>query len=280
MDAADQDSAGPVSEFALRVRDLRVVLDDKTILDGLDLDIRRGEILGVIGASGSGKSVLARTILGLLPKAGGVIEIFGQDLDAITQEQRRALEQRCGVMFQHGALFSSLTIAENIQLPMRELLHLSPALMTEMAMLKLEMVGLPGDAAEKYPAQLSGGMTKRAALARALALDPEVLFLDEPTSGLDPIAADSFDQLLLTLKASLNLTVMMITHDLSSLHATCDRIAAIARGKVIAVGTLRDLLAHDDPWLRGYFAGERGRTIFANELPARADRTNAEPGSG
>jgi phospholipid/cholesterol/gamma-HCH transport system ATP-binding protein len=183
-------------------------------------------------------------------------------------------------MFQHGALFSSLTIAENIQLPMRELLHLSPALMTEMAMLKLEMVGLPGDAAEKYPAQLSGGMTKRAALARALALDPEVLFLDEPTSGLDPIAADSFDQLLLTLKASLNLTVMMITHDLSSLHATCDRIAAIARGKVIAVGTLRDLLAHDDPWLRGYFAGERGRTIFANELPARADRTNAEPGSG
>lgn len=280
MDAADQDSAGPVSEFALRVRDLRVVLDDKTILDGLDLDIRRGEILGVIGASGSGKSVLARTILGLLPKAGGVIEMFGQDLDAITQEQRRALEQRCGVMFQHGALFSSLTIAENIQLPMRELLHLSPALMTEMAMLKLEMVGLPGDAAEKYPAQLSGGMTKRAALARALALDPEVLFLDEPTSGLDPIAADSFDQLLLTLKASLNLTVMMITHDLSSLHATCDRIAAIARGKVIAVGTLRDLLAHDDPWLRGYFAGERGRTIFANELPARADRTNAESGSG
>lgn len=280
MDAADQDSAAPVSEFALRVRDLRVVLDDKTILDGLDLDIRRGEILGVIGASGSGKSVLARTILGLLPKAGGVIEMFGQDLDAITQEQRRALEQRCGVMFQHGALFSSLTIAENIQLPMRELLHLSPALMTEMAMLKLEMVGLPGDAAEKYPAQLSGGMTKRAALARALALDPEVLFLDEPTSGLDPIAADSFDQLLLTLKASLNLTVMMITHDLSSLHATCDRIAAIARGKVIAVGTLRDLLAHDDPWLRGYFAGERGRTIFANELPAHADRTNAEPGSG
>ncbi len=255
-------------EIAVRVRDLEVVFGDKAVLDHLDLDIMRGEVLGVIGSSGSGKSVLARTILGLLPKRSGVIEIFGRNLDELRQDERRALEQRCGVMFQQGALFSSLTIAENIQLPMRELLHLSPSLLTELALLKIEMVGLPLDAAEKYPAELSGGMTKRAALARALALDPEILFLDEPTSGLDPIAADAFDQLLLTLKASLNLTVMMITHDLSSLHTTCDRVAAIARGHVIALGTLRDLLAHKAPWLRQYFAGERGRTIFADQITA------------
>lgn len=253
-------------EIVVSVRALDVGFDGRTILDRLDLEIRRGEILGVIGASGSGKSVLARTILGLLPKRSGVIEIFGKDLDALSIGERRAIEQRCGVMFQHGALFSSLTVADNIMFPMRESLDLSPGLMSEMAMLKIKLVGLPRDAAGKFPWQLSGGMTKRAALARALALDPEILFLDEPTSGLDPIAADAFDQLLLTLRASLNLTVMMITHDLSSLHATCDRIAAIARGKVIATGTLNDLLARDDRWLQAYFSGERGRTIFADEL--------------
>lgn len=261
-------SAPERGEVAIRVRGLDVAFGDKVVLDQLDLDVMRGEILGIIGASGSGKSVLARTILGLLPKRSGVVEIFGQNLDDLRQAERQVLEQRCGVMFQQGALFSSLTIAENIQLPMRELLQLSPSLLEEMAMLKIEMVGLPPDAAQKRPAELSGGMTKRAALARALALDPDILFLDEPTSGLDPIAADAFDQLLLTLKASLNLTVMMITHDLSSLHATCDRIAAIARGKVIAIGTLAALLKHEDPWLRQYFAGERGRTIFADEIPA------------
>ncbi|MGO4675742.1 ABC transporter ATP-binding protein [Bosea sp. 2YAB26] len=253
------------ADAIISARGVVVAFDSKIVLNHLDLEIMSGEILGVIGASGSGKSVLARTILGLLPKKEGVIEIFGRDVDALSEGERRMLQQRCGVMFQQGALFSSLTIADNIQLPMRETLHLSPGLADEMTMLKLEMVGLPRDAAKKHPAQLSGGMTKRAALARALALDPEILFLDEPTSGLDPIAADAFDQLLLALKASLNLTVMMITHDLSSLHATCDRIAAIARGKVIAIGTLQDLLAHDDPWLRDYFAGERGRTIFADE---------------
>ncbi|WP_248307765.1 ATP-binding cassette domain-containing protein [Bosea sp. AS-1] len=268
MVATEREQRPNRGEVAVRVRDLEVVFGTKAVLDHLDLDIMRGEILGVIGASGSGKSVLARTILGLLPKRSGVIEIFGRNLDDLRHNERRALEQRCGVMFQQGALFSSLTIAENIQLPMRELLHLSPSLLTEMAMLKIEMVGLPPDAAEKYPAELSGGMTKRAALARALALDPEILFLDEPTSGLDPIAADAFDQLLLTLKASLGLTVMMITHDLSSLHTTCDRIAAIARGKIIAVGTLADLLGHEDPWLKEYFAGERGRTIFADQIMA------------
>ncbi|QEL27183.1 ATP-binding cassette domain-containing protein (plasmid) [Bosea sp. F3-2] len=268
MGSTEREPAPVNSEVAIRVRGLEVAFGDKVVLDHLDLDVMRGEVLGVIGASGSGKSVLARTILGLLPKRSGVIEILGNNLDDLRESERRALEQRCGVMFQQGALFSSLTIAENIQLPMRELLHLSPSLLAEITMLKIEMVGLPRDAAEKYPAELSGGMTKRAALARALALDPEILFLDEPTSGLDPIAADAFDQLLLTLKASLGLTVMMITHDLSSLHATCDRIAAIARGKVIAIGTLGDLLRHEDPWLRQYFAGERGRTIFADEITA------------
>lgn len=262
MGSAERQPTPESGEVAVRVRGLEVVFGDKAVLDHLDLDIMRGEVLGVIGASGSGKSVLARTMLGLLPKRAGVIEIFGKNLDNLQETERRAVEQRCGVMFQQGALFSSLTIAENIQLPMRELLHLSPSLLAEMAMLKLEMVGLPLDAAEKYPAELSGGMTKRAALARALALDPEILFLDEPTSGLDPIAADAFDQLLLTLKASLNLTVMMITHDLSSLHATCDRIAAIAGGKVIALGTLENLLMHEDPWLKQYFSGERGRAIL------------------
>lgn len=268
MATTEREPRSEMSEVAVRVRGLEVVFGDKAVLDHLDLDVMRSEILGVIGASGSGKSVLARTILGLLPKRSGTIEIFGRNLDDLRQAERRAIEQRCGVMFQQGALFSSLTIAENIQLPMRELLHLSPILLSELAMLKIEMVGLPPDAAEKYPAELSGGMTKRAALARALALDPEILFLDEPTSGLDPIAADAFDQLLLTLKASLNLTVMMITHDLSSLHATCDRIAAIARGKIIALGTLQDLLRHEDPWLKQYFAGERGRTIFADQITA------------
>lgn len=266
MEQVEMAASASRREVAVSVRALEVAFDDKIILNHLDLEIMRGEILGVIGASGSGKSVLARTMLGLLPKRSGVVEIFGKDVDTLREDERRVIEQRCGVMFQQGALFSSLTIAENIQLPMRESLQLSPCLMTEMAMLKIEMVGLPRDAADKYPAQLSGGMTKRAALARALALDPDILFLDEPTSGLDPIAADAFDQLLLTLRASLNLTVMMITHDLSSLHTTCDRIAAIAKGKVIAIGTLRDLLEHDDPWLKAYFAGERGRTIFADEI--------------
>ena len=250
--------------LAVRLRGLTVAFDGKAVLDKLDLDLRQGEILGLIGASGSGKSVLMRAILGLLPKQSGTIAIFGRDLDGLAPAELRQLEQRCGVMFQQGALFSSLTILDNIALPMRELLHLPDDLITEMAMVKLDLVGLPRDAAAKYPAQLSGGMTKRAALARALALDPEILFLDEPTSGLDPIAADSFDRLLLALKRSLGLTVMMVTHDLSSLRATCDRIAAIAHGRIVAVGKLGDLLAHDDPWLHAYFAGERGRTIFAD----------------
>lgn len=253
-------------EPVIRIRGLEVGFGEKLVLDGLDLDLYRGEILGVIGASGSGKSVLARTLIGLIGKRAGLIEVFGQDVDRLSAAERRRMEQRWGVMFQHGALFSSLTVAQNIQMPMRECLDLSPALLDELAMLKIEMVGLPADAATKYPSELSGGMTKRAAMARALALDPEILFLDEPTSGLDPVSAGEIDTLILTLRASLGLTVMMITHDLNSLHTTCDRIAAIAGGKVVVAGPPELLLQAEHPWVKSYFHGERGRTIFADRL--------------
>lgn len=253
-------------EAVLRVRGLEVGFGEKLVLDRLDLDLFRGEILGVIGASGSGKSVLARTLIGLVPKRAGLIEVFGEDVDGLSGEARKRMEQRWGVMFQHGALFSSLTVAQNIQMPMRECLDLSETLLDELALLKIEMVGLPPDAGAKYPSELSGGMTKRAAMARALALDPEIIFLDEPTSGLDPVSAGEIDELILTLRASLDLTVMMITHDLNSLHAACDRIAAIAGGKVAVVGPPETLLRSEHPWVKSYFHGERGRTIFADRL--------------
>lgn len=249
--------------MVIRVRDLTVAFGDRIVLDQLDLDVFRGEILGVIGASGSGKSVLARAIVGLLPKRSGTVEIFGEDVASLPPEARRAIERRWGVMFQHGALFSSLTVKENIQFPMREYLNLSDSLLDDLAMLKIAMVGLPPDAAKKYPAELSGGMVKRAALARALALDPELLFLDEPTSGLDPISAGEFDQLVTTLQETLDLTVFLITHDLNTLDAACERIVALARGKLIAAGSAATLIASDDPWLRSYFQGPRGRTIFS-----------------
>ncbi|SDR63476.1 phospholipid/cholesterol/gamma-HCH transport system ATP-binding protein [Rhizobiales bacterium GAS113] len=250
-------------ETVLRVRGLEVGFGDRPVLQGLDLELYRGEILGLVGASGTGKSVLLRTILGLVPKRAGSIELFGQDLDALSPEARRDLELRLGVLFQFGALFSSLTVRENIQLNLRERLHLSEQLLEEVTMLKLDMVGLAPETADKFPSELSGGMIKRAALARALALDPEILFLDEPTSGLDPIGAGEFDQLIAALTDSLGLTVFMATHDLDSLYAICDRIAAIGSGHVIASGTIEDMLRHDDPWLRAYFRGKRARAVTA-----------------
>lgn len=256
--------AGKPDDVVIRVRDLKVAFGEKVIMQGLDLDLRRGEILGFVGGSGQGKSVLTRTILGLVQKQRGTIEVFGENVDDLGQRQRRALERRFGVMFQQGALFSSLTVRQNIQVPMREYLELSPELLDEMAMVKLDLVGLPPDAADKSPSELSGGMIKRAALARALALDPEIVFLDEPTSGLDPIGAAEFDELIMTLKQTLGLTVFMVTHDLDSLYSACDRIAALADKRVIAIGPLSTMLASDHPWLKAYFGGERARA----RLPA------------
>lgn len=253
---------GPDAEVVIRVTDLEVGFGTKTIMKGLNLDVRRGEVLGFVGASGTGKSVLTRAILGLVPKRAGRIEVFGEDLDQLSRESRRAIEQRWGVLFQHGALFSSLTVKQNVQVPMREYLHLSGRLLEELAMLKIEMVGLSPDAADKYPSDLSGGMIKRAALARALALDPEIVFLDEPTSGLDPIGAGEFDELISTLQQTLGLTVFMVTHDLDSLHSICDRIAALGEGKIIAEGTIETMLASTHPWLRAYFHGKRARAVF------------------
>ncbi|KAF2990538.1 ATP-binding cassette domain-containing protein [Methylocystis sp. MJC1] len=254
---------GTTADVIISVRDLIVGFGDKIVMKGLDLDVYRGEVLGFVGGSGQGKSVLTRAILGLVPTRGGSIRIFGRDRDALAPAERRALEQRWGVLFQNGALFSGLTVKQNIQMPMRETRDLSPRLMDELAMLKLDLVGLKPDAADKFPSELSGGMVKRAALARALALDPELVFLDEPTSGLDPIGAAEFDELIGTLQKTLGLTVFMVTHDLDSLYAICDRVAALADGKVIAAGPLETLLESDHPWLRAYFHGARGGRFAA-----------------
>jgi phospholipid/cholesterol/gamma-HCH transport system ATP-binding protein len=255
-------SDGKAVEAIIKVRDLRVGFGDHLVLDGLDLDVMRGEILGFVGASGAGKSVLMRTIIGLLPRRGGAIEVLGVNLSEANDAERRAIERRWGVLFQHGALFSSLTVRENIQFPMREYLDMSEDAMDEMAIARLSMVGLKREVAERYPSELSGGMIKRVALARALTLDPDILFLDEPTSGLDPIGAGDFDELVQTLQRTLGLTVFMVTHDLDSLHTACDRIAVLGDGKVIAVGTIEDMLASSHPWLRAYFHGKRARSVM------------------
>ena len=252
----------------IKVRDLVVGFGDQPVLNHLDLDVRGAEILGVVGASGAGKSVLLRTIIGLLPRQHGSIEVLGVDLARANEEKRRALERRWGVLFQQGALFSSLTVRENVQFPMRENLAISQRLMDEMALAKLEMVGLTRDDGDKFPAELSGGMTKRVALARALALDPEIVFLDEPTSGLDPISAGDFDELIRTLQRTLGLTVFMVTHDLESLYTACDRIAVLADGKVVAEGTIEVMLESTHPWVRTYFQGKRGGMLADRRVSA------------
>ncbi|KJC34176.1 iron ABC transporter ATP-binding protein [Bradyrhizobium sp. LTSP849] len=244
-------------EFAIRVRDLVVGFGRQTVLDHLSLDVRRGEILGLVGASGGGKSVLMRTIIGLIPRQGGTIEVMGQPIGGRTQ----GAATTWGILFQQGALFSSLTVRQNVQFPLRENLVLSQELMDEIAIAKLEMVGLRPQDGDKYPSELSGGMTKRVALARALALDPPILFLDEPTSGLDPIAAGDFDTLIGTLQKTLGLTVFMVTHDLASLTTVCDRVAALADGKIVAIGPMRELLQSEHPWVRAYFHGKRSQML-------------------
>lgn len=245
------------TDAVIRVNDLIVELETRRVLNGVKLDLLRGEILGFVGASGAGKSVLTRTIIGLLPKRAGNIEVLGVDLDKANGHQRQAVDKRWGILFQQGALFSSLSAGKNVEFPIREYLRLSKKLTTEMAIAKLEMVGLNPDVYRKHPSELSGGMIKRVALARALALDPEILFLDEPTSGLDPISAGEFDELILTLQETLGISVFMVTHDLDSLHRTCDRIAVLGDGKIVEAGTMDQMLASEHPWLKSYFHGAR-----------------------
>lgn len=252
-------------EPIIRARGLTVGFGETNILENLDLDVHRGEVLGVVGGSGTGKSVLLRTLVGLVPKRAGRVEFFGTDIDAVPLAERRAIERRWGILFQQGALFSSLTVKQNIQVPMREHLHLPQRLMDELAMLKIAMVGLQPDAGEKYPSELSGGMIKRAALARALALDPDLVFLDEPTSGLDPIGAADFDDLISKLRETLGLTVFMVTHDLDSLFSICDRIAALGKKRILVAGELRTVMDFPDPWIHEYFQGKRARAVRVPE---------------
>ena len=246
-------------EIAIRVSDLAVYFGGTAVLRNLSLDVKRGEILGLVGASGSGKSVLLRTIVGLISKQAGRIQIDGIDVDRASVAELEALRRHWGVLFQQGALFSSLTVRQNIQLPLRENLNLSPELLDEVAIVKLEMVGLATRDAEKMPAELSGGMTKRVALARALALDPKILFLDEPTSGLDPISGGDFDSLIKTLQETLGFTVLMATHDLDTLHTVCDRVAVLTDGNIIVEGPMSTILKSENPWVKTYFRGKRGR---------------------
>jgi len=246
-------------EHIIEVRNLKTQFDDFVVHENLDLNVRRGEIIGVVGGSGTGKSVLMRAIIGLKRPSGGTVNIFGDDFYASDETKRIAIERRWGVLFQGGALFSSLTVAQNVMAPIHEHLHLPLELAQDIAAMKISMSGLPPDAGPKYPSELSGGMIKRAALARALALDPEIVFLDEPTAGLDPIGAAKFDELIVNLKESLGLTVFMVTHDLDTLHATCDRIAVLAERHVIECGTMEQVVQSNHPWIQEYFSGPRGR---------------------
>lgn len=246
-------------EAIICIRALRNCFGKQCVHEDLNLDVHRGEILGVVGGSGTGKSVLLRSIVGLRRPTAGQIHVFGEDLMALSGARRSTLERRFGVLFQRGALFSSLTVAENVALPLIEYGGLQRRDAEQLAQVKLALVGMPADAGNKYPASLSGGMVKRAALARALALDPEILFLDEPTAGLDPIGAAAFDGLIRTLRDALGLTVFLVTHDLDTLYTICDRVAVLSQKKVLVVDRLSVVAATDDPWIQAYFHGPRGR---------------------
>jgi phospholipid/cholesterol/gamma-HCH transport system ATP-binding protein len=253
---------GPTDEVVISVRGLVNGFGDHVIHDHIDLDVYRGEVLGVVGGSGTGKSVLLRTIVGLNQARAGTIEVFGKNVANLSMRALKDVQKHWGVLFQEGALFSSLTVAQNIQVPLREYTEMSQELMNEIASMKLSMVGLPEDTASKHPSELSGGMKKRAGLARALALDPQLVFLDEPTAGLDPISATQFDELVRDLQRSLGLTVFMVTHDLDTLRATTDRIAVLV-DKKLRVGTIDTLRRDPHPWIREYFGGVRGRAALA-----------------
>ena len=263
----------PSDEPIISIRGLVNRFGDQTVHDGLDLDVRCGEVLGVVGGSGTGKSVLMRSIIGLQQPQAGSISVFGKQMlgHEEDEDEQLAIRRRWGVLFQGGALFSTLTVSENVQVPIREYYpEMPPALRAEIAGYKILMTGLPANAGPKYPSELSGGMRKRAGLARALALDPALLFLDEPTAGLDPIGAAAFDEQTRELQQTLGLTIFLITHDLDTLHAICDRVAVIADHKVIAVGTIPELLALDHAWIQEYFNGPRGRIAAAGDAAQKA----------
>ncbi len=256
---ARREAPGPDAETVIVVKGLVSRFEDNVVHDGLDLEVRKGEVIGLVGGSGAGKSVLLNTLIGLRDPDGGSVEVLGVDVHKADDAAREGLERRWGILFQSGALFSALSVRENVGAPLREHARLTPHMVDSLADLKIALSGLPASAGDLRPAELSGGMKKRAGLARAIALDPELLFLDEPTAGLDPISAEQFDQLINTLSANLGLTVFMITHDLDSLYAVCDRVAVIADKKVVAVAPIAELERSDHPWIREYFLGPRGR---------------------
>jgi len=258
----------------IEVRGLNNRFGDLVVHENLDLNLYRGEILGVVGGSGTGKSVLLRSIIGLNKPAAGEVRVLGQDLVAASAGERSQLEQRFGVLFQGGALFTSLNLAQNIALPLMEHAGLNRADAEDLACMKLALTGLPASSAEKYPSELSGGMVKRASLARALALDPEILFLDEPTAGLDPIGAAAFDELIVTLRNALGLTVFLVTHDLDTLYSACDRVAVLSQKRVLVADTLARVSETQDPWVQQYFHGPRGRaamTVHQSNIPKEPD---------
>ncbi|HEY9552293.1 MAG TPA: ABC transporter ATP-binding protein [Allosphingosinicella sp.] len=262
-------------ETIVEVKGLRNSFGEQIVHENLDLEVRRGEILGVVGGSGTGKSVLMRSIIGLQTPDEGEITVFGEPMIGRGEEEGKDIRRRWGVLFQGGALFSTLTVAENVQVPIREYYpNIGETLLDEIASYKIVMSGLPADAGPKFPSELSGGMKKRAGIARALALDPQLLFLDEPTAGLDPIGAAGFDELISELRDALGLTVFLITHDLDTLYAICDRVAVLADRKVVAVGTIDELLALDHEWIQDYFRGPRGRA--AERTAGAAARESAE----
>lgn len=251
-----------MTETVIEIRGLVNRFGAHVVHENLDLDVHRGEILGIVGGSGTGKSVLLRAIVGLVQPAAGTVKVLGQTIGTLSPDARAALERRWGMMFQNGALFSSLTVQENVEVPLRDVPGLSDAQRAALAQLKVSLSGLPWNANAKYPSDLSGGMRKRAGIARALALDPEIVFLDEPTAGLDPIGADAFDQLIVSLRDALNLTVVLVTHDLDTLHACCDRIAVLAEKKVLTTGTMAEMMQVDHPWVHEYFHGPRAHAAM------------------
>jgi phospholipid/cholesterol/gamma-HCH transport system ATP-binding protein len=274
MASRPKPAAEPADDILIRVRGLENRFGEQVVHQDLDLDVQRGEILGVVGGSGTGKSVLMRSIIGLQVPTEGSIEVFGEN--TIGGQESANVRKRWGVLFQNGALFSTLTVSENVQVPIKEYYpKIDAQLLGEIASYKIIASGLPPESSAKYPNELSGGMRKRAGLARALALDPELLFLDEPTAGLDPIGAAAFDNLIKNLRDLLGLTVFIITHDLDTLYAICDRVAVLADKKVVAIGTIPELLALDHPWIQEYFNGPRGRA--AEQSAERAGEEGRKP---